>query len=1056
MADCALVIGISRYASLADDLAGSVSDALRMTEWLLRPDGGNVRPIDVRLSLSRRPGDTTPSPAHVPEAGATKTEIVDALSDLAARGGKRLFIYFAGHGHSAQINNLLVPVILASDFTWVHADNSFTLDSIRAFCATMDFPEQYFFIDACRDVKAPDRAPNYGVYPAAGSLVIPAPEQYGIHATSPGLTANQLQGYQRETGAFTSALIDALEGRRGAKSLDEALFYAEDRIRYRVTYHSVLASVVDVVERRKLEAAAGGGDLIQKPRSFGEHSRNPELVSFEVDAASRPRFMSTISVEIEPPTAAVESVEITGTVATTLRMAPWNTPPLLHGTYWVKATATGYVRAAPWPQVQLEGGPTTARVALQPIAAAAAAPPITTVLALPTVRGTEPTRGLSGSSGAAIAARGAHGASVLLAVRALDPFAALELVGVDGVRAHAFGEVTTSVRPGQFMIATVADDGRRQLTTLDVGEAHDAVERLVEVPALDEVTLHALASTLPFGGPVVLEAGELVDAAIAHAALPQGILACTLGAASLSIDGRVGATSSIGIASWRAVRTEPGTTTAQISTTRGDFELPVVVLANHVTSIIIAEALESYEVVMLWIPVTPPGLPEWRTAIIAQRALARGDLRWLANAIEASQGAGDPARSLLRLALATLTGSSDRVRELAAELSSTWPQFDDGAVAAALVAGAPTAPDRRVPALHALARRLDEGARSRLVPRMAWTAFAAARESSDSRLIVATLDQLAAHLAPAIAYLPPPIFAELPPLPGADPASIRTWLEELPAPALSGFLDRLPAGSEIVAQALRELAPRAPAPGLLDVAPSITKRDVPVVDRVEVWNELLALATSKKRILLITGDELTGKSHLKHLVRELCDRLTGHCMLYIDLEDQRSVERTLALGLAPQLDTAIELPGNAGDSTDMAWARAVAITVFNRIPTKIPDRTPWLVFDHFARMPPSGQATTFFNTLIEQVARQSPEAPHAMRLVLIGRREVPAEARTRTITREIRRVTTEEIATFVRSWRPGLAPLDLTATVARIVAGLSEASYMSDLGDKLAELLEGP
>jgi hypothetical protein len=326
------------------------------------------------------------------------------------------------------------------------------------------------------------------------------------------------------------------------------------------------------------------------------------------------------------------------------------------------------------------------------------------------------------------------------------------------------------------------------------------------------------------------------------------------------------------------------------------------------------------------------------------------------------------------------------------------------------------------------------------------------------------LDQLAAQLAPGIdLLLTPSAIAGLAWTPvRGDIAGLRAWFGSLDDRDLRLVLERLPK-HELVAAALRTLGPASVAGrGLVPgAAPHITGRFVPIVDRHEVWNEILSLQVSSKRILLLKGDPRSGKSHLRWLVQEYCDQ-NQHVLLYVDLEDTQTVERAVTLGLNPQLATPIQVESKLSvNNADLAWARAIARTVFNRVRAEYRGQTPWLVFDHFDRMPMAGQgeAGAFFNTLIDLVAKQAslgPEAANAMRLVLIDIREVPGDARSRTIIRSIQRVSSDDIARFVRTCRPALSDDEAQLKAQCIVAALREPTYMDDLGENVVGFVEAP
>ena len=100
-----------------------------------------------------------------------------------------------------------------------------------------------------------------------------------MYATSPGVTANEIQQAGNERGAFTEALLDGLRGEGDAKVWDDV-----GQREYVVTWDSLFRYVEAQVARKRL---AAGSRLIQVPRQSGEHgSENPELGRLDPEAFS--------------------------------------------------------------------------------------------------------------------------------------------------------------------------------------------------------------------------------------------------------------------------------------------------------------------------------------------------------------------------------------------------------------------------------------------------------------------------------------------------------------------------------------------------------------------------------------------------------------------------------------------------------------------------------------------------------------------------------------------------------------------------------------------------
>jgi hypothetical protein len=799
-ADCALVIGVSKYGTLGDELPGGVADALRMTDWLMRPDGGRVRPLNIRLLLSRRVQDTAPAPANVAESDASYSTLVEVVDELVMhKSGNRLFVYFSGHGITDLFGH---PVLLLQGYSEDKPHHSVTLDSLVTRLQAARFPEQHVWIDACRDVPAPSATVSWSRHPKGNEGVKPAPEQYGIHATSPGLTAQQLTMFQRETGAFTTALLDALAGRGAAANLDEALLKGEDRMRYVVTYASAFDAVRDCVESRKLPAAEG---LIQSPRRSLESGHNPTLVAFDVDpdsAGDRARFARKVNVAIEPATAPVKRITFEGTLDSEMVPAgptPWDVE-LFHSTYFVRAHAPGFVRATPaWPMLILtapETDPATGQALPQPPAAV-------TVRLRP-----EPTKPKSTSSlsnvgldaiGAVDALDGGLHADALDGVADLasvepaspsritvtagsaDPQASIEIAGADGIRAMASGRLTVDLAPGRYQVRVLDDQGERSRqelvldgssTAVNVevaappssptlvplihhrsGPAFQVSERLGWLASIDELTVLALAACSGLPGHGADNLARLGCHRAVEEALPTGVAVVIRGLAS--VDGALGAPTAGGQTDiidgmWWSWRVASGR--HQLRLTWGPdapraLELPLAVLPDHVTLVVLDAVAARPELVQLWLPREPrhdlPAAPgDWRGAILAQRALSRGDLGWARAKLE--EPFVDPARTLLRFALAAATATSEEIADAALATATMLPSLPDGPcgrAVAARAAGAPFdldlasadahgIPVTRIATEDMLAMHQDTpppalvDAHRRIVPGWAWTSFA--------------------------------------------------------------------------------------------------------------------------------------------------------------------------------------------------------------------------------------------------------------------------------------------------------------------------------------------
>jgi hypothetical protein len=274
----AVVIGCDEYWSSEAHLDGAVADALRMRDWLILVDGGAVPPANLVLLLSPEAGAGGPVPGVTgPADNATIQQEISGLIERSGGQGERFFLAFAGHGLTAHQNFSDESAIVPTDFRPAVTDRAITIRSIMERFAATGFREQFFFVDACRNI--PYRGEFVvGRLSRPGRIIptSPAPSQYACLATSPGLEAKEMQRAAGASGAFTASLLDGLSGRGTAKVWDP-------RTRqYVVRWQTLLAFVDAAVAAQQLRVGdAIDGPLIQRPRQVGERgSEDPVLATF--------------------------------------------------------------------------------------------------------------------------------------------------------------------------------------------------------------------------------------------------------------------------------------------------------------------------------------------------------------------------------------------------------------------------------------------------------------------------------------------------------------------------------------------------------------------------------------------------------------------------------------------------------------------------------------------------------------------------------------------------------------------------------------------------------
>ena len=347
VASWALVVGVDRYWSDAASLKGAVRDALSMRDWLLDPAGGNVPPDNLFLVLA--PAKESPDPGDKVEwEQGTKANItlaVNNLVQLSGGKGERLFFYYAGHGLTTRVSNRDESALLATDFTEVLTDNSIALRSLWEYFETLQFDDQFFFVDACRN-EPPwgDAAFELGRWtlPRSRDPGVPPVQQFILYATSPKLkTVEDRETPGQEHGVFTGALLDGLRGKDAAKA------WSWDRRCYEVRWERLVDYVKNRVEGEKRQVAeTPSGWLLQVPQDTGSRGvagreRDALLAAFAPSAFER----LPLEVLLEPETAYrkadVRVLDGVGTVVAsqvggTGKSVQFTVAP---GTYGVRASA---------------------------------------------------------------------------------------------------------------------------------------------------------------------------------------------------------------------------------------------------------------------------------------------------------------------------------------------------------------------------------------------------------------------------------------------------------------------------------------------------------------------------------------------------------------------------------------------------------------------------------------------------------------------------------------------------------------------------------------------
>ena len=220
--DYGVVVGIQSYPALDTDhqLLGPERDAKAFYNWLVSPTGGDVPPGNVTLIVSSY---YTPPFASRSSAKPIAQDVQDAfdnLQDIATdnnkkkkglRTGRRLYIYFAGHGFSPRPDQtalLMANAAFEKVGPLYHILGQYTADW---FFRTAYFDEIMLFMDCCRetvsvsglnmswtDQDVPDAAKNVKRF-------------YGQATQWSGVAREKVIDGDRR-GVFTVTLMRGLEG----------------------------------------------------------------------------------------------------------------------------------------------------------------------------------------------------------------------------------------------------------------------------------------------------------------------------------------------------------------------------------------------------------------------------------------------------------------------------------------------------------------------------------------------------------------------------------------------------------------------------------------------------------------------------------------------------------------------------------------------------------------------------------------------------------------------------------------------------------------------------
>jgi hypothetical protein len=528
----AVVIGIDHYWSEGACLKGAVTDALRMREWLLDPAGGNVPKENLAVVLSPLADN---KPAGVEAVEATNAAIVSSIADLLKRSkgeGERLYFFYAGHGLTARVNQRDENALVCSDFTDVLTTNSLALRSLWEFFETVQFQDQFFFVDACRNIPWENVEFEVGRWPLPRKRDpgLPPAQQFILYATSPGLRAQELQEAGNERGAFTEVLLDGLRGTSTAKA------WSPGTQKYEVRWERLVDYIKNQVEERRLAVGQGvAQDVFQIPQDTGAHGvagreRNPVLAQYASNAFPDEQLRILLSpdevVSVAEVTVLDEAAEAVQKKSQLAGLpVEFTLPPR---TYALHVTAPEYDKAVARPPIELYA---SCEIPLELGRAAAAAP--------------EP-----GGNGAGTRGLDQPLATATLTVRTNDPLAPVEVADETGrvLQVSNGGASLSELAPGFYRVRLTPPGGAvderlvelapgaEETVDLEATAASPAVQELVDTidaPVHDDNTVEVSESGGPIASPEISTILTLAAGAAIHDEAKDGDVLRRLGLGAL-------------------------------------------------------------------------------------------------------------------------------------------------------------------------------------------------------------------------------------------------------------------------------------------------------------------------------------------------------------------------------------------------------------------------------------------------------------------------------------------------------------------------------------------
>jgi hypothetical protein len=306
--DYALVVGVDRYPAIGN-LSGAEADAQAFYGWVTDPQGGGVLPTNATRVVSSiyQPAaavdDELPAKQQI-ERFFTEVENIAQKNNAAGQGlktGRRLYMFFAGHGFAPSLDTSGVLMANATD-TMLHNVAPF-LWANRLFDGGW-FDEVVLFQDACRSrISNADLTPPFlKPRPMLGNR-----KRFFAFAAKHGLLAQEKRDSHGQVhGVFSATLLAGLSG--GAR----------DPVTGEVTTAQLKAYLQDNMHKRLSDVEIANDEIAKLPEIYDP---DPFVI---VPGAPIPQFGVRVSLPAANLDVRIENGNLAPVIAANPAPRIWN------------------------------------------------------------------------------------------------------------------------------------------------------------------------------------------------------------------------------------------------------------------------------------------------------------------------------------------------------------------------------------------------------------------------------------------------------------------------------------------------------------------------------------------------------------------------------------------------------------------------------------------------------------------------------------------------------------------------------------------------------------